>query len=320
MLADLDRDPQEIIGTVGPNYGEATIEKIAINAVMAGAAPEYMPVIVAGVKAMCRPEFNLHGIQATTHSATPMFLVSGPIAQRLGLNGGLGAFGSGWRANSTIGRALRLIMQNLGGCRPGQIDRATQGNLGKFSFCIAENEADSPWGPYHVDHGFAPEQSTITAFAAESPHAWSDHGSRTAEQLVACMGHTLATAWNHKAYPTFTMFIAFGLEHARVIAGDGWTKADVQRWVFENVRRPLRELAPGPDGGESFFERIAGPNPSEEMLDMLVPKFMSEDQLHIIVVGGVGGQFSSYIPGWLNGSLGSDVVTELIDDPHPQKG
>lgn len=317
MLTGFDRDPQEIIGLIAPNYGEATIEKIAINAVMAGCVPAYMPVLVAGVKAMCREEFNLHGQQATTHSATPFILVNGPITKRLDINGGLNVFGHGWRANATIGRALKLIMQNLGGCRPGAngIDRSTQGNPGKYSFCIAENEADSPWEPYHVERGFAPEQSAITLFAAEAPHAWSDHGSRTAEQVVACMGHTLATAWNHKAYPFFATFIALCPEHARIIAADGWSKQDIRTWLQANIRRPLREVLPGPDGGESFAAAFAGPDPSPDMLDMALPKFQTEDDIHIIVAGGWGGMFSSYLPGWVGGSIGSVIVTEPIDDP-----
>lgn len=318
MLEGIDRDPQEVIGEIAPNYGHASVEKIAINAVMAGCRPEYMPVLLAGVKALCRPEFNLHGHQATTHSATPLILINGPVAKRLDINGGLNVFGHGWRANSTIGRALKLIMQNLGGCRPGPggIDRSTQGNPGKYSFCIAENEADSPWDPYHVEHGFAPEQSTVTLFAAEAPHAWSDHGSRTAEQVVACMGRSLATAWNHKAYPFFPSFIALCPEHARIIGDAGWTKAQIREWLQANLRRPLRELLPGPDGGESLAARFAGDAPTEDMLNMALPKFQSEDDIHIIVAGGWGGMFSSFLPGWVGGSIGSAIVTEPIDDPN----
>ena len=316
MLRAVDRDPQEVIGAVAPNYGAATVEKIAINAVMAGCAPEYMPVLLAGVKAMCSDEFNLHGIQATTHSATPLVLVNGPITERLGINGGLNAFGQGWRANATIGRALKLIMQNTGGCRPAEIDRSTQGNPGKFSFCIAENAALSPWEPYHVEHGFRAEESTITLFAAEAPHAWSDHGSRTAEQVVACMGHTLASSWNHKGYPLIApIFLALCPEHARIIAKDGWSKADIRSWLVANIRRPLKELLPGPDGGESLAQRFAGENPSQEMLEMSIGKFMSEDDIHTLVVGGDGGMFSSWVPGWVGGSLGSVVTTEVIEDP-----
>jgi len=314
MLSGTQHAPSEVVAKVPPNFGEATVEKIAINAVMAGCKPEYMPVVIAGVRAMCRDEFNLHGLQATTHSATPMFLVGGPVARRLGLRTGLGAFGSGERSNATIGRALKLIMQNLGGCRSGEIDRSAQGNLGQFSYCIAENTEDSPWDSYHVEQGHSARESFITVFAAESPHSWSDHGSRSAEQLVSCMGHTLATAWNHKAYPTFAMFIALGPEHADVLARDGWGKAEVRSWLVANIRRPLRELLPGPDGGESFVEMLAGPDPSEEILDTQIPKLMLAERIHIIVLGGRGGQFSSFIPGWLDGELGSTIVTEMIED------
>ncbi len=312
MLEGTALAPEDVITEIAPTYGKATVEKIAINAVMAGCKPEYLPVVIAGVRALGRAEFNLHGLQATTHSATPLFLISGPVVGKIGLNGGLGVFGSGNRANSTVGRALKLVMQNLGGCRSGGLDRSAQGNPGQFSYCIAENTAESPWEPYHVEQGFAPEDSTVTVFAAEAPHALSDHGSRSGEQLVACIGKTLATSWNHKGYPTFTMFIALGPEHAHVFGRDKWTKERIREWLLANVKRPISELLPGPDGGESFVARFLSENPSAEELAQEMPKFMSGEDIHIIVTGGLGGQFSSFIPGWLNGPMGSRVVTEKI--------
>ncbi len=157
MLTGTTRDPGQSLGTMGPAYGQATIEKIAINAVMAGCQPEYLPVLVAACEALLEYDFNLYGINATTHPVTPMLVVNGPAVERLRINSGYNCMGQGWRANATIARAIRLILVNIVGGTPGSGDRATHGTPTKFSFCLGENELASPWEPLHVRRGFTPD-------------------------------------------------------------------------------------------------------------------------------------------------------------------
>ena len=201
MLAAVDRDPQEVLGTVGPNYGPATVEKVAINAVMAGCHPSYLPVVVAAVEAICEEQFALHAINVTTFSATPLTIINGPIRREIGVNCGHNALGHGFRANATIGRAIRLIILNIGGAKPQEICKATLGHPAQFTFCVGEDEEESPWEPLHVERGFRPDQSTVTLFGGHSPFQISDHASRTAEQLALSLGWTMASVWNHKNFP-----------------------------------------------------------------------------------------------------------------------
>ncbi len=310
MLGGAGRDPEELIGQVPPNYGRATVEKVAINAVMAGCKPEYFPVVSAAVEAACDPLFNLHGQSATTHFAAPLIIVNGPIRQAIALNCGAGVFGSGFRANATIGRALRLVMINLGGAKPGEISMSTFGHPGRYTYCIGEYEELSPWEPLHVERGFPPLESTVTLFSGEAPHGISDHASRSAAQLVASIGWSMAGIWNHKTFPVHGhTLLVVGPEHANTIAAEGWSKQDIKRFLFDTVRRPYRELAAGPDGAEGtrlgFEQRPRAP-------DDLVPKFPSPEELMVVVAGGTAGRFSVAIPGWLGGKHGSHPVTKRI--------
>src|SRR6266852_2951714 len=178
MLAGSTRAREELIGEVAPNYGRATAEKVAINAVMAGCRPDYLPVVLAAVEAACEPAFNLHGMSTSTHFSAPLIVVNGPIRERIGLNCSFGVFGPGYRANATIGRALRLVMINVGGAKPGETSMSTFGHPGRYTYCIAENEEASPWRPYHASHGCPEGSSAVTLFAGEAPHGISDHASR----------------------------------------------------------------------------------------------------------------------------------------------
>ena len=194
MLAATSQAADEVVALVPPNFGEASIEKIAVNAVMAGCKPEFLPVVIAGVRAMCDERVSLHGVQGTTHTATPLFIINGPVRQQLDINCAAGVFGSGWRANATIGRALRLIMINIGGAYPGEIDKSTMGHPGKYTYCIGEYEEQNPWEPLHVEHGYAPgakhyqclllrrapvcEQSRQSHGARYSGHRRGQHGRR----------------------------------------------------------------------------------------------------------------------------------------------
>src|SRR5437867_5137387 len=189
-----DRDPREVLGVLPPRQGEATVEKIAANAVMAGCRPEYLPVILSALEALADPLFNLDSIQATTHPVAPLIVVNGPIARELGINGGYNAFGQGFRANVTIGRAIRLVLMNVGGGLPGTGDRSTQGSPAKIAYCVAENEAENPWQPLHVEAGLAPDVSTVTAFGCEGPHNIQDHHSATGLGILQVIAGSMGQA------------------------------------------------------------------------------------------------------------------------------
>lgn len=312
MLAGTGRGREELVGEIPPNFGRATVEKIAVNAVMAGCRPDYLPVVLAAVEAVSDPAFNLHGLQGTTHFAAPLIVVNGPIRSRVGLNAGCGVFGPGARANATIGRALRLILINLGGARPGEISMSTFGHPGRYTYCIAEHEEASPWEPLHVERGLRPEESAVTLFAGEGPHGISDHSSRTARDLAASLGWSMTCLWNAKHFPLNSQtMLAVGPEHARTFKDDGWSKADLKRFLVETIRRPYRELLPDAAGAEGTNLRFA-PNPPGP--DELIPKFPSVDDLHVVVAGGTAGRFSVAIPGWLGGRNGSRAVTKRIQD------
>jgi hypothetical protein len=312
MLAATRRGPSDLVAEVPPNFGRATVEKLAVNAVMAGCRPDYFPVVLAVVEAACDPTFNLHGQSGTTNAASPLVVVNGPVRRRLGVNCEAGVFGPGYRANATIGRALRLVMINLGGTRAGQISMSTMGHPGRYTYCIGEYEEASPWEPLHVERGFAPADSTVTLFSGESPLMVNDHLSRSAAQLVASLGWSAAGVWNHKSFPLYghTLFV-IGPEHADTLGAERWSKQDVRRFLYDTIRRPARELAPGPDGAETgrLAHRLDDRGP-----DARIPKFPSAEEIVIVVAGGTAGRFSAVIPGWMGGELGSQPVTRRIED------
>ena len=312
MLAATRRGRGELVAEVPPNFGRATVEKLAVNAVMAGCRPEYFPVVLAAVEAACDPVFNLHGQSGTTNAASPLIIVNGPVRQRLGVNCAAGVFGPGYRANATIGRALRLVMINLGGTRAGGIAMSTMGHPGRYTYCIGEHEEVSPWEPLHVERGFTAADSTVTLLSGESPFMVNDHLSRSAAQLVASLGWSAAGVWNHKSFPLYghTLFV-IGPEHARTIGDERWSKHDVRQFLYETIRRPARELVPGPDGAETGrLENLAeGRAP-----DDAIAKFPSPEEIAIIVAGGTAGRFSAVVPGWIGGEMGSRPVTRRIEE------
>ncbi len=309
MLAATGRPRETLVAEVPPNFGRATVEKLAVNAVMAGCRPDYFPVVLAVVEAACDPAFNLHGQSGTTNATSPLVIINGPVRGRLGVNCAAGVFGPGFRANATIGRALRLIMINLGGTKAGEISMSTLGHPGRYTYCIGENEEASPWEPLHVERGHAREASTVTLFPGEGPFIINDHLSRTAPQLVASLGWSAAGVWNHKSFPLYGhTLLVIGPEHAKTIGSDGWSKQDVKRHLFETIRRRARELEPGPDGAESGrLKSAAGSDP-----DALVPKFPSVEEITIVVAGGTAGRFSAVVPGWMGGEIGAHPVTRPI--------
>ena len=237
--------------------------------------------------------------------------MNGPIRQRIGLNCSFGVFGPGYRANATIGRALRLLMINIGGAKPGQTSMSTFGHPGRYTYCIGEHEEASPWPAYHVEHGIDAAASAVTLFAGEAPHGISDHASRTARALAGSLGWSMVGLWNSKHFPLYShTLLVVGPEHARTFADEGWTKADLRRHRYERIRRPYRELLPDDEHGEgtNLRYRRGAPPPDE-----LIPKFPSPEEIHVIVSGGTAGRFSMAVPGWLGTKNGSRPVTHTVE-------
>ncbi len=286
MLRFSPIDAAQEIGTMPPRHGIVTPEILAVNAVMAGCLPAYFPVILAAVEAMLDPAFNLFAVQATTHPCSPCVIVNGPVARELEINARYGAFGPGHRANATIGRAIRLILMNVGGATPGVLDRSTQGQPAKYAYCVAENEAENPWDPLHVERGCDPHESAVTVTAAEGPHNLNDHVSTHAAGILATIEGALTDMGCNNAYLYGQPTIAFGPEHAAILAADGYGKAEIRQFVFERVRLPRALWQRG--GMAGMFEDLF-PH------DTLVPIIKTPEDLLIIVVGGFG-RHSCWLP------------------------
>ncbi len=286
MLAGTTLAADYELGVMPPRQGVATVEHVAINAVMAGCRPEHFPVVIAAVEAVLDPAFNLFAVQATTHPCSPLLIVNGPVVDRLGINARYGAFGPGVRANATIGRAMRLVLLNVGGAAAGILDRATQGAPSKYSFCIAENEGESPWEPLHVDRGFAAEDSTVTVVGCESPHNINDHVSLTADGILTTITGSLANMGSNNAYLHGGPVLALGPEHAAIIAAEGLSKDDVRRHVFDHARIPRHIWERG-----GMAKMVDDPFSDDD----LVPIISRPEDLLIIVLGGFG-RHSSWLP------------------------
>ncbi len=282
FVAETDRHPREVIGILPPRQGEATVEKIAVNAVMAGCRPEYFPVILAGIEALADPLFNLDSVQATTHPVAPLLVVNGPIAGEIGLNAGYNAFGQGARANITIGRAVRLVLMNVGGGLPGTGDRATQGSPAKIAYCVAENEAESPWEPLHVEAGLARDVSTVTAFGCEGPHNIQDHYSNTGLGVLRTVAGAMGQAGSNNILGRGWPLLSLGPEHAATIARDGYTKATVKQFLFEHARFPLARL------GAEYRQQQIERHRVVDAPDTMVPIVRRPEDLTVLVVGGAG--------------------------------
>ncbi|MHA7836445.1 MAG: thioredoxin family protein [bacterium] len=305
MLEGTSRAPDETVAIVPPDLAPCTVEKVAINAVMAGCKPEYLPIVLAAVEAACTDAFNIHGLLATTMSAGPVLIVNGPIRRRVGLNSGKNVFGQGHRANATIGRALQLVIRNVGGGRPGEVDRATLGNPGKLSFCFAEDEEGSPWSPLSTDLGFEEGIDTVTLFPGEGPRTIVDQTSREPESLARSFAASLRTMYTPKMVLAFDAIVAVSPEHARVFREAGWSKADLVARLHDLTRVRGSEVVRGAGG-------IAEGLP-EAVRDRDLPKFRPGGLL-VVHVGGGAGLFSAIIPGWANGEMGSQPVCRPIGD------
>jgi peroxiredoxin len=306
LLSETSLEPDEIIGLIPPNYGAATVEKIAANAVMAGCKPEMMRVLIPLVRAVCDERYNIHGVQATTHFAAPLVIVNGPIRAEMGFASRGNVFSNIARANSSLGRALQLILTNLGGARPGEIDMSTLGNPGKFSYCIAENEEENPWEPLHVELGFQSTQSAVSVFAGEAPHGVSEHMAREGKQILKAITRALATVWSYRVCHGIEAVVILCPEHVKTIHRDGFTKQAVREFLYQNTGIPLRHYEDVGGEGTPHVKMY-----KRTMIDgeECCLKFPEPSAIKLVVAGGTAGKFSAVIGSWAAGPRGSQMVT-----------
>lgn len=303
MVAGSGRDRSEVIGIIPPGFGAATVERIAINAVMAGCLPSYMPVLIAAVDAITTKGFNIQGIQCTTNPVAVWLIVNGPIAERIGMNGGINCLGQGNRANMTLGRALHLVMSNVGACYPGVMDRSTQGQPGKLSFCCAENEAENPWEPLQVERGYSRETSMVTVVAASGTHNLNTH-AKDPDDLLKVVADSMAFPPSNDYWIGGYPWIVFGPEHAAILKDGGLTKAEVKRRLWESSKLSARRMA------AKEMLRIVHTRRArlgEITLDTLLPISHTPDNIGILVAGGAGTQ-SVYVQSFGDTALATREV------------
>ena len=306
MLAGTARAPDEVVGAVPPDYAASTIEKVAINAVLAGCKPEYMPVVLEALEAALDPDFTLHGILCSTCFTAPLVIVNGPIAHRIGMNSGLNVLGQGNRANATIGRALNLIVRNVGGGRPGEIDRATFGAPSKYTFCFAEDESDEEWEPLSVSRGVPRGVSAVTLFQGEGVQGIMDQCSRTPEELTASLATCLLAVCHPKICEWAHAVLLLSPEHYAIYREAGWRRARITDALLEATTRPLSEVVRGAGG-------LAEGVPASETRRR-VPKFPPGGLL-LARAGGAAGLYSAILAGWPGGRAWqeSHPVTKEIE-------
>ena len=312
MLDGTRRQREEVIGKVPPNLVDCTVEKVAINAVLAGCKPEYMPVLIAALEAALEPIFTMHGLLCTTCFSGPVIVVNGPIAKRIGMNWGINALGQGNRANATIGRALQLIIRNVGGGVPGELDRAVLGGPGKYTFCFAEDETDDEWEPLaSARAGFARGRNAVTLFQGDGIQGFVDQRSRTPEQLTCSLAAALLAVGNPKLCQFTNAMLVLVPEHYAIYRNAGWDRKRIEAELHRAMLRPRADVLQGAHG---VGEGIAA-NYQTGRDDDLVPKFW-DDGLLIVRAGGEAGLFSAICAGWTGGrfrDLSKPVTREIVE-------
>jgi hypothetical protein len=304
FLATVAAPADTVVGIIPPMMGRATVEKIAINAAMAGCRPEYLPVVIAAVRAICHPDFNLLPIQATTNPVTPLIIVNGPIVEQLQLNSGYNVLGQGWRSNATIGRALRLVLVNIGGGVPGKMDKACHGQPGKFSMCIAENAKASPWEPLHVEKGFAADQSTVSVLGVTGTQDIIHYARTNAEEVLRTIIHSAPREGHKNLYSGGGPLIVFGPEQASILGKAKLSKKHIKRIVFEGSKVPIgifnaETVALMKGRRQKYFAAV------EDLRDVAIAD--SAEDIEIVVAGGAGNH-SVFLPSWGD----TRCVTEAI--------
>ncbi|MEO5694721.1 MAG: hypothetical protein ABIQ72_16435 [Usitatibacter sp.] len=307
MLAGTRRKPEEVIGNVPPNLLPCTVEKVAINAVLAGCKPEYMPVLIAALEASLEPVFTMHGLLCTTCFSGPIIVVNGEIAKRIGMNAGINALGQGNRANATLGRALQLIVRNVGGGRPGEMDRSTLGGPGKYTFCFAEDESDATWQPLSQARGIPKGKNAVTLFQGDGIQGFIDQRSRTPQELTRSLAMSLFAVGHPKLCQFTNAMLVLCAEHYAIYRDAGWDRARITAELHQALLRPGKDLIKGAQGvGEGIDPARAGE---------MVPKFWEEGLL-IVRAGGDAGLFSAILAGWTGGRFRdqSQPVTREITE------
>ncbi|MGQ0751445.1 MAG: hypothetical protein ACT4PS_12985 [Betaproteobacteria bacterium] len=300
MLKGTRRDPDEIIGRIPPALVVATVRTVAIHALMAGCRPDYLPVVLGAIPLMLRDEFNLNGVQGTMHGVAPLMIVNGPYAAKIGLHGGNGCFGPGFRANASIGRAIRLMMTNLGGGIPGVASATIFATPMRYTACLTENTERSPWVTLAVARGYSSGDDVITCVMVESPRLCFDDVSQTPDRLLAGLASSMGDICSWNMHARSDMVIAMGPQHAALCSNAGMTRGDVHRALLEKAGRKVRELK---IGGNWRRERaLAFPikvDPDDD--DFFIPAIKQPDDLHLIVAGG-WGPCTAICHGWSGGS------------------
>ena len=313
MVDALGGEASHLEARIPPRWGALTRDVLAINLVLAGCLPEYAAVVRAAILALVSPHFNLNGVQATTHMAAPLLVVNGPVRGEIGLNGGANVFGSGHRANATIGRAIRLVLLNVGGAWPGDLDKSTLGHPGKYTFCIAENEEASPWAPYHVDCGYAADDSTVFCIAAEAPHSVTNHVANDPEGILDSIVSAMSTIAHNNAVSSGACAVILGPEHAVTIAGKQWTRQDVRRYLWSNTTNTFDDISFKGRYGRIYNRNL--PRWYKREPGARIPIVPSPDDIHLFVAGGEAGRFSAFLPGW--GHMSAPVLRALDGRPRP---
>jgi hypothetical protein len=304
MLAAAGLKGADVLGEIPGRNTVVTADKVAINTVMAGCRPEYAPVVVAALRALCRPEFAYHGPASSTGGSAMVLIVNGPIIRRLLINSGNNALGQGHRANATIGRAVRLTMMNVMNTRPGFLDRATLGNPGKYTFCFAEHELDHPWQPLHTTRGFTADDSTVTVYASNSLYQVYNQLAAEPEPLLRCFADALGNLGSPNLKGFNESLVILAGEHAEVLKSSGWSRRDVQQFLVEHTRRRVADV--------KRAARLPGPvTEADETTWRYV--FEAPEDILIACAGGRAGSWSACLPGW--GKKWTRSVTERIMDP-----
>ena len=300
MLKSTRRDPDELLGHIPPAMGPATVRTIAIHALMAGCKPEYLPVVLGAIPLILRPEFNMNGVQATMGPVAPLMIVNGPYAKQIGLPGGNGCFGPGFRANATIGRTIRLMLLNLGGGIPGIGSATVFASPLRYTACLTENIDDSPWESLAVSRGYAPDDDVITCAMVESPRIYHDDVSKDPERLLTGIADSMNSMGSfNMVQPNSDLLVAMSPEHARICAQAGLSRADVHRKLCAIAGRKQGDLKRAGQWRRSRIEKC-GFDPDDD--DFFIPAIKNPAYLHLIVAGGQGPQ-SAIAPGWGGGSF-----------------
>lgn len=296
MMHVYGEDPGRVLGVFPSGIARVTVEKVAINAVMAGCRPEHFPVVVAAVEAVLQEEFNIAGVSSTTGGATPVIIVNGPIAARLEINGDVACFGPGFRANAAIGRALRLLIRNVGGLIPGEMDKATLASPERYTFCFAENEERSPWEPRHRELGYGPNASIVTVAGIRGIYPVMETTVPTGTEVLNTIVGTMKSVGISNYYQIGTgvqIVLVICPEHAADMAGSGLSKADIREFIFQNARMPLAQLkGVAHYGNRNWPSWIDESNPEER-----VPIVANPDDIVVVVAGG-DGRHSAWLAGW----------------------